>query len=193
MADPALQRSGRPGTREALLDAVDALLAERGWAACSLQAVARKAGLTTGAIYSTFGSRGALLAASIVRRTEEYSSLPASEPDLGRAVAAYARSYHAACQDQEGVNLLTAQLDLVRLASTDPGVASALRQTYQSLLDVLTAEVASRNPAGPARELTQRLVGVLQGLTLQQMAFGGDISEQAFVDAALNAVGLSAA
>jgi AcrR family transcriptional regulator len=187
-------QAGRPGTREALLEAVDALVSERGWSECSLQAVARRAGLTTGAVYSTFGSRGALLAASMVRRIEADAGLLADEPDLQRAITVFARKHHTATQVPEGVHLVLAQLDLVRLGSTDAGVAAALRLAHERLLDALTADVVARSDiqAGPARELAQRLVGVLQGLTLQQIAFGGDLSERVFVDAATNAMGLAA-
>src|SRR3954454_8137869 len=81
---------GRADTRERLLAAVGELRADRGWPACSLQAVPRRAGLTTGAVYSTFGSRGALLAAWMVRRVERFD-LPADEPELAGAVTAFAR------------------------------------------------------------------------------------------------------
>jgi AcrR family transcriptional regulator len=192
VSEAAVQR-GRPGTRDALLDAVDGLLAERGWSACSLQAVARRAGLTTGAIYSTFGSRGALLAASMMRRTGS-AGLPVDEPDLARAVAHFARSYHAASQDPGGVNLFIAQIDLLRLGATDDGVAAALADTFRLQLDALTTDVAARRGGSPSssREVTQRLLAVLQGLMLQQVGFGADLGERAFVDAALDAVGLGA-
>src|SRR3954471_7516339 len=114
----AARPRGRADTRERLLEAVGELRAERGWAACSLQAVARRAGLTTGAVYSTFGSRGALLAAWMVHRVERFG-LPDEEPDLVRAVTAFARSYYAQTQTAEGLELVTMQLDLVRLAATD--------------------------------------------------------------------------
>src|SRR3982751_1595737 len=93
----AARLRGRTSTRERLLQAVDELHAERGWTACSLQAVARRAGLTTGAVYSTFGSRGALLAAWMVRRVED-QGLPEDEPDLRRAVEAFARGYYHSTQ-----------------------------------------------------------------------------------------------
>src|SRR3982751_3576884 len=89
----AARLRGRTSTRERLLDAVDELQAERGWTGCSLPAGARGAGLPTGPVYSTFGSRGALLAAWMVRRVENYG-MPADEPDLHRAVAAFARGYY---------------------------------------------------------------------------------------------------
>jgi AcrR family transcriptional regulator len=188
-SDQALGR-GRPGTRDALLDAVDELVAERGWAACSLQAVTRRAGLTTGAVYSTFGSRGALLAAAVERRSAE-AGLPTDEPDLERAVTAMARSHWRACQTQEGVNLVHAQLELLRLGFSDPGVAESLQDTYSRMTTTLADDLerlASGRLAGPALEVAQRLTGVLQGLTIQSIALGSDIPEHVFVEAALAAV-----
>ena len=189
-ADRAPRR--RTDTRDRLLGAVDELLAERGWTACTLQAVARRAGLTTGAVYSTFGSRGALLAASMLRRVDSAASLPPDEPDLARAVATYARTYYATTETAEGIQLVTTQLDLLRLAHTDEPLSEALREGYEQLLERLVADLDARGAAVPgvtSVELAQRLVGVLQGLTLHKIAHLGDITERTFVDAALAAVG----
>jgi AcrR family transcriptional regulator len=183
----AARPRGRVDTRERLLVAVGELRAERGWAACSLQAVARRAGLTTGAVYSTFGSRGALLAAWMVRRVENYG-LPADEPDLRRAVAAFARGYYASGQDAEGIELVTMQLDLVRLAGTDEPLAEALREGFQQLLDELVAGLDARGleVAGlTTAQVAQRLVGVLQGLLIQKIGFSTAVTEDDFVEAAL--------
>ena len=185
---------GKESTREALLDAVDELLAERGWSACSLQAVTRRAGLTTGAVYSTFGSRGALLAAAMLRRTEAAASLPAHEADLVGAVTAYAGSYWDATQNEEGRQLLTTQLDLMRLANTDPSISAALQASYVELLDTLVADLRRRGFSGrrikPA-DAARRLVGVLQGLTLQNFACDARIPREDFVASALAAVGVT--
>lgn len=195
MAQPSTARRsrGRVETRERLLEAVGELRAERGWAACSLQAVARRAGLTTGAVYSTFGSRGALLAAWMVRRVENYG-LPADEPDLRRAVAAFARGYYASGQDAEGLELVTMQLDLVRLAGTDEPLAEALREGFEQLLDELVAGLDARglDVAGlTTAQVAQRLVGVLQGLLIQKIGFSAAVTEDDFVDAALATTGAS--
>ncbi|MDP9182585.1 MAG: TetR/AcrR family transcriptional regulator [Actinomycetota bacterium] len=190
MTQPQRAERGRPGTRDALLDAVDAIVAERGYAACSLQAVARRAGLTTGAVYSTFGSRGALLAAANERRSAD-AGLPADEPDLRKAVSALARNYYDVGQNPERFNLVLAQLDLVRLGFTDPGVAESLHETYTRMHAALADDLERRaggSLPGPGLEVSQRLVAVLQGLMLQSIAFGGDIPERVFVEAALAAV-----
>lgn len=184
---------GQLGTRAALLDAVDALVAERGWAACSLQAVARRAGLTTGAVYSAFGSRGSLLAAAMERRTADVQ-MPGDEADLRAAVTVMARNYWHAGQTPEGVNLFLAQLELISLGCTDPSVGQSLHDLYTRLHANLAADLERRTDvplSASAVEISQRLIGVLQGLTLQNIAFGGDIPERAFVDAALGAAGLA--
>ncbi|MCW2545508.1 MAG: hypothetical protein JWM40_3060 [Frankiales bacterium] len=187
---PSLPR-GRPDTRERLLDAVTALRSERGWAACTLQAVARHAGLTTGAVYSTFGSRGALLAAWMVRRVETFG-LPDDEPGLEGAVTAFARGYWQQTQDPEGIELVTMQLDLVRLGATDPLLAEALREGFDQLLSGLITGLEARGASVPnltRPQVARRMVGVLQGLLMQHIGFSADVTEQDFVDAALAAVG----
>lgn len=196
MSEPssAAPHRGRAGTRERLLTAVGELQAERGWTACSMQAVARRAGLTTGAIYSTFGSRGALLAAWMVDKVETHG-LPDDEPDLARAVATLARHHHAATQDAEGLELITMQLDLVRLAKADPPLAEALHRGYEQLMEQLVGQLDSRGAhvdGLTTLELARRLVAVLTGLVIQTIGFSAPVTEQDFVDAALAVIGSDA-
>jgi AcrR family transcriptional regulator len=186
----AARPRGRADTRQRLLEAVGELRAERGWAACSLQAVARRAGLTTGAVYSTFGSRGALLAAWMVDRVERHG-LPEDEPDLVRAVTAFARDHYASTQDAEGLELVAMQLDLVRLAATDAPLAEALHEGYEQLMDGLVSALDARGAHArrlPTIELARRLVAVLTGLLIQKIGFSAPLTEQDFVDAALAVV-----
>lgn len=184
---------GRTHTRERLLQAVTELQAESGWNACSLKAVASRAGLTTGAVYSTFGSRGALLATWIVRRVEPYG-FPADEPSLAAAVASFARGYYAQTQSVEGIELVTMQLDLVRQAATDAALAEALNEGYKMLLGDLVAGLDARGAAVDGlttEQLARRLVAVLQGLLIQKLGFAAAVQEHDFVDAALAVVGPS--
>ena len=51
----------KAATRRKLLDAAAALVAREGALAASLDAIAEKAGLTKGAVYSNFGSKEELL------------------------------------------------------------------------------------------------------------------------------------
>lgn len=184
---------GRSSTREQLLTAVDELQAERGWVACTLQAIVRRAGLTTGAVYSTFGSRGALLGAAMVRRSEGYAGLSPDEHGLVEAVTAYACLYWDSTEDPAGVDLFAAQLDLIRLAHEDAALAEALREGYQKLLGRLVTDLETRGldvAVTSSVEVARRLVGVLQGLTIQKLAFGAATTQACFVAAALSVVGL---
>ncbi|MFN2538581.1 MAG: TetR family transcriptional regulator [Mycobacteriales bacterium] len=188
MTAPAMPR-GRTETRAALLDALDELLAERGWAACSLQAIVRRAGLTTGAVYSTFGSRGALIAAAMLRRAEPLLDLPKAGT-LKAAVTAYARTYRRTGAEPEGRNLIVGQLDLVRLAVQDRALAGDLRAAQAELIARLARGLAGHG-CQDADAAALRMLAVLQGLTLQQVMSDFALPERVFVDAALNAVGLS--
>jgi AcrR family transcriptional regulator len=64
------QRRNPAATRRALLDATLSLLAERGESGVRVTEVARRAGTTTGAIYSHFRDRAELLAAAYVDKFE---------------------------------------------------------------------------------------------------------------------------
>jgi len=63
---PVPHRRNPAATRRALLDATLSLLAERGESGVRVTEVARRAGTTTGAIYSHFRDRAELLAAAYV-------------------------------------------------------------------------------------------------------------------------------
>src|SRR5579884_4290447 len=66
-------RTGRGGrdTRQRLIEAALEVFADRGYHAASLSEIAARAGLTTGAVYSTFGSKKALLVAACTQGAAE--------------------------------------------------------------------------------------------------------------------------
>ena len=68
VARPASDRSQR--TRERLLDAAERLFAERGFEGTSLRAVTQAAGASVSAAHYHFGSKEALLHATLLRRVE---------------------------------------------------------------------------------------------------------------------------
>ncbi len=73
-ADPASERRSRGGskavaTRAALVDLAAELFAERGYVQTSIRDIARRGGLTSGAIYGHFRNKADLLAEAISQRT----------------------------------------------------------------------------------------------------------------------------
>jgi AcrR family transcriptional regulator len=58
-------------TRDKLLDAATAVFSERGYDGAGVQEIARRAGLTTGAIYANFSGKGELLLEAIGARSAD--------------------------------------------------------------------------------------------------------------------------
>jgi AcrR family transcriptional regulator len=109
-------------TRDRLLHAAYDLLVERGYQATTVQAVARTAGLTTGAIYANFGGKQELMAQAVLDgwyRTEravldEYlAAYGAADPDDATAGLAISDALtrlmasHVAAPTQDSHRLLT--------------------------------------------------------------------------------------
>ena len=70
-------------TRVRLLAAAYELLVERGYQTTTVQNVARRAGLTTGAIYANFANKQELMAAAVLERVfEPGTQLPAVMPQV---------------------------------------------------------------------------------------------------------------
>src|SRR5215831_8075722 len=73
-------------TRERLIDAAAQVFAERGYDRAGVQEIARRAGLTTGAIYGRFSGKAELLQAAIQSRTtDELDDLFAQHGFAGHA------------------------------------------------------------------------------------------------------------
>lgn len=73
-------------TRERLVESAAAVFAEKGYDRAGVQEIARRAGLTTGAIYGRFTGKAELLQAAIdSRTTDELDELFASHAFDGRA------------------------------------------------------------------------------------------------------------
>jgi AcrR family transcriptional regulator len=75
-------RMTAPARREQLLDVTNELVAERGFAAVSIQAVARRAGISRPIVYEHFGDLSGLLEALVERETDR-ALAQISETELG--------------------------------------------------------------------------------------------------------------
>src|SRR5277367_5106958 len=65
---PRRRGDKRDRTRQALIDAALKIVAEEGFAGASLEAIARRAGVTRGSIYSNFADRDELMIAAVASR-----------------------------------------------------------------------------------------------------------------------------
>lgn len=180
--------------RRALLDAAFQVVSRDGYRA-RLEEIAERADLTTGAVYSLFGSKNglvvALLADYLRPHYEEIEQAVPAGLDLLEAVDALARYYRRSCDAPDALSGLSLQITLLDMALHDPELGSQLATSIRSQEDHLVALFTGRSHNGgsvtsqQAQRLTTALralfVGLSQGIPLG-LAPGAD--EQYFADIA---------
>lgn len=184
----------RERNRRALLDAAFQVVSRDGYRA-KLEEIAERADLTTGAIYSLFGSKDGLVVALVADYLRPYyedveRAVPAALDLLG-AVDAFARYYRRSCDAPDALAGLSLQITLLDMALHDPDLGSQLATSVRSQETHLIALFTGRSHDGgvvtshQAQRLTTALralfVGLSQGVLLG-LAPGAD--EQFFADTA---------
>ncbi|MFF9511159.1 TetR/AcrR family transcriptional regulator [Streptomyces sp. NPDC014724] len=180
--------------RRALLDAAFQVVSRDGYRA-KLDEIAERADLTTGAIYSLFGSKNGLVVALVADYLrpyyEEIEQAVPSGLDLIEAVDAFARHYRRSCDAPDARSALSLQITLLDMALHDPDLgaqlATSIRSQENHLIELFTGRSHNGSVVTPhqAQRLTTALralfVGLGQGVTLG-LAPGAD--EQFFADTA---------
>ncbi|GAB3880871.1 hypothetical protein GCM10029964_036000 [Kibdelosporangium lantanae] len=151
--------------RRALLAATRVIVARDGHRA-KLDEIAAHAGLTTGAVYSLFGSKNDLFVALVADQLDPHVDRLAAAipPDLGLvdAVAAFARYHHRLCSDPDALGELSFEVSLQDLAVRDPELRARLAASVRAHEERLGELFAGRSRLGPER--ARRLATVLRGL-----------------------------
>ena len=165
--------------RRALLDAARRIVARDGHRA-RLDEITEQAGLTTGAVYSLFGSKNGLLAALVTDHIGRYydrieRAVPAGL-DLQDSVEAVARHYRRIIDDPDALRHLSFEISLQDTALRDPDLQARLAESVREHQERLTALFAGRPHRGTplTRRQAQRLatalrallVGLVQGVVL---------------------------
>ena len=135
--------------REQLLDATKALVAEDGFHAVSIEAVARAAGITRPIVYHTFASLDALLLALLDRETSRALDQLAWMVRGGGPLDAF-----AAYLDAVEADPVTWGLVLV----APEGMPAVLREEIRAWRARFASALAATAPASPDPELTGRLL-----------------------------------
>ena len=169
------QRSAE--TRARLLAATQAALVERGYAGTTTTEVCRRAGVSQGALFKRFASKGELLAATAERL---FANLIDAYRDSMPRLAGVEDRAAAAVQLLWGVfedTRLLAAIELYGAARTDRELAARLAPVAQrhgeslhQLARELFPEAAVRNPGFDA--MTAVVVQAIQGATLGSLASG---------------------
>ncbi|MEV6837285.1 helix-turn-helix domain-containing protein [Streptomyces sp. NPDC051133] len=184
----------RERNRRALLDAAFLVVSRDGYRA-KLEEIAERADLTTGAIYSLFGSKNGLVVALVADHLRpHYEEIEQAVPaglDLLEAVDAFARYYRRSCDAADARAGLSLQITLLDMALHDPDLASQLSTSIRTqenhLIELFTGR--SHNAGVVTSHQAQRLVtafralfvGLSQGVIL---GLADDADEQYFADAA---------
>ncbi|MGW1680949.1 TetR/AcrR family transcriptional regulator [Saccharopolyspora sp. NPDC002376] len=184
----------REDNRRALLDAALQIVPRDGYRA-KLEDIAERAGLTTGAIYSLFGSKNGLVVALVTDylqpHYEEIEQAVPAELDLRAAVDAFARHYRRTCDAPDALAAQSLQTTLQDMALHDPKLRTQLAKSVQEQETHLIALFTGRTHNGTvvtqnqAEHLTTALRALLIGLS-QGVAFGlaPTADENYFADAA---------
>lgn len=180
--------------RRALLEAARRIVTRDGHRA-RLDEIAEQAGLTTGAVYSLFGSKNGLLMALVTDCLGPHldgieQAVPAGA-GLAEAVETFARHYRRQCDDPDALRHLSFEISLLDLALRDPELRPRLAASVRAHEERLAALLAGRphhgTPLTPrqaqrlATALRALLVGLSQGVIL---GLTSAVPEQYFAESA---------
>jgi AcrR family transcriptional regulator len=167
----------RGTARARLLDAAAAEFTERGYAGTSLQAIAKRAGLTRGAVYWNFDSKEHLFLALLDERVDQ------SARELMRITeTAPADQPTAALVSQGLARLVSEQAPLILLlfehwaaAVRDPKLRAAFNERQHALHQLLARVLRARHDATgvpltyPPERLAVAVVALASGLAMNKL------------------------
>jgi AcrR family transcriptional regulator len=183
---PVQSRADRPASnaREALLDAAVAEFSSKGYEASTVADIARRAGVTTGAVYAHFRSKLDLLLEALGLGTADRFlevALGAARAPADELAHELARGLVHAPMGRRGILLL----DVIVFARHDAEVAEALARvvaTHQEAFERMTQagiEAGIIDPALPEDELARLVLALAFGMMVQRAIGQGVASEAA--------------
>jgi AcrR family transcriptional regulator len=160
----------RQRTRAALLEAARALVRERGYERTTLEKVAKRAGMTTGAIYGNFKNREELFIA--LGQTYWAPIAPKISPGatFAEAMHAFATATLAAVDDRASaaVGRLTGLAYALKKKALRARVVEVTRANYEFGAEWLAEFDRAELPMAP-EQLVRVLHAVIEGLVLQRI------------------------
>jgi AcrR family transcriptional regulator len=144
----SLRTEQQAETRDRLLDAAAALFAETGFSGTSVAAIAKRAGVTTGAIYSNFAGKDDLFTAVVERhmkrQAEAYHALYSEGGTPAERMQRGADRWMALIAEDPDYFPLFVEVWRVGLAK--PEIQRRLREAYADLVKELAALVREGAP-----------------------------------------------
>ncbi|MFD3462076.1 TetR family transcriptional regulator [Nocardia fluminea] len=190
----------RARNREALIAAAVAEMGAAGYAAARLEDIAERAEVTTGAIYSIFGSKSALLAAVLEQLNAEFfdatADLENPELSLTQVLSGIGVAWFRAATAPLAREQFAFEAELLATALRDPSVSALLDETtgeagHARLARLLTDRATTDDPAAPrttddqAQHLALVITGAVTGLAQQVQLVPDTLTEDDFVRSTL--------
>ncbi len=182
----------RERTRAALIAATLEVVAEKGFAAASLDEIAARTGMTKGAIYSNFAGRGELLLAAIGSKGLTLDPVFTPGASLRAELRAAADALIAALPRARGESKFLAEFQLYALGDPElrrevaAGYAEAFRQMAGYYAEHHAAELAI-----PPRQLAVLIQSLALGLMCQYLLTPDEVTDNVII-AALDALAIGA-
>ena len=166
MESPAPRRRGakRERTKAALIEAFWGVVDERGFAAATLEAVAMRAGMSRGAIYSNFPSRADLLLAAAAVRGLKIDRDFGGEGTLAEQLGRFASGLIEALPNAPGTQRWHAEL-LLHIA-TEPALTAQVAEGFAAMFEATAAQLEAQH----RDELTISAHGL--ALAIQSLTMG---------------------
>ena len=189
--EPVAPQGKRARTRERLIEVANALFLEKGVQGTSLQDIAERAGVTKGAIYSSFDSKEVLVAEVIAATATALKPSLTPGMTVEEIFAALAREANMLMPDVVARAALVTEYHLHALTneSLRARMETNHKKAFQEVLEVAEGLLP------PSIALTPRqVVLMLQALTVgffQQRALFPSLYDDADVTAAYRAIGIA--
>jgi len=169
-------RPQRSEVREALLDAALEEFAQVGYGAASVESIARRAGLTKGAVYGNFdGKFGLFLGLFAPERMDRAAFLDGltGEPgDPEAALTQFARRIHQRSQFlRPALMIAEARGHVARSPEQLAELAEARSEVVDHLTPLLEAELTRVGlaPVAPMREVVYAVLALVNGIAFEQV------------------------
>ena len=181
-SDRAVRAKGdkRERTRAALLEAARQLIRERGHEAATLDAIAERAGMTTGAIYGNFKNREDLFIALAQAYWSPIKPKVREGATFAEVMRAIADATIAAISDRQSVVVgrLTGMAYAIGNEEMRQRVLGVTRDSYAMGEEWLSFVVPSDQLPMPAAQLVRVIHSMVEGFTFQRLLTPELISDE---------------
>lgn len=170
----------RQRTRTALLEAARQLIREKGHEAATLEAIAERAGMTTGAIYGNFKNREDLFIALAHAYWAPVKPKVEKGANFAEVMCAIAEATIAAISERQSVVIgrLTGMAYAIGNEEMRQRVLAVTRDNYEFGEEWLSSVVPQDELPMPAGQLVRVLHAMIEGLTFQRLLTPELISDE---------------